>query len=139
MAAHFLDTNVLIYAFTRDARAGRAQELLGQGCILSTQVLNEFVNVARRKLGFDWDEVETALGAIRVLAQDIVPLDIGVHERGLAIARDYRLQLFDGLIVAAALAAGCSTLWSEDMHDGLRVERTLVIANPFREASRGGV
>jgi predicted nucleic acid-binding protein len=36
------------------------------------------------------------------------------------------------MIVAAALLAGVKTLYSEDMHDGLRVEKKLVVCNPFR-------
>ncbi len=36
------------------------------------------------------------------------------------------------MIVAAALAAGCDTLWSEDMQDGFIVEGRLRIANPFK-------
>jgi predicted nucleic acid-binding protein len=39
--------------------------------------------------------------------------------------------VFDGLVVAAALEAGCATLWSEDMQDGLVVDERLTIRNPF--------
>jgi predicted nucleic acid-binding protein len=46
----FLDSNVLVYAFTTDPRAARAQGLLARGCTISVQGLNEFTNVARRKL-----------------------------------------------------------------------------------------
>jgi predicted nucleic acid-binding protein len=36
------------------------------------------------------------------------------------------------MIAAAALAADCDTLWSEDMQDGMVVEGRLKIVNPFR-------
>ena len=98
------------------------------------QALNEFTNVARRKLGFGWDEVEDALRSIRTLCSTVVPLDIGVHEDGLRIARQHRLSLFDALMVAAALGSGCDTLWSEDMHDGLVIDGRLRVRNPFVEA-----
>ena len=127
----FLDTNVLVYAFADDRRSPRAESLLASGCATGVQALNEFTNVARRKLGLDWDEVEDALRSIRALCRTIVPLDVGVHEDGIRIARQHRLSVFDALLVAAALRSGCDTFWSEDMHDGLIVDGRLRVANPF--------
>lgn len=57
----FLDTNIMLYAFTDDAPSAIAEALLGRGTDMSVQVLNEFTNVARRKFGLDWGEVEQAL------------------------------------------------------------------------------
>ena len=45
----FLDSNVLVYAFTTDPRAARAQGLLARGCTISVQGLNEFTNVGVRR------------------------------------------------------------------------------------------
>ncbi|WP_222857244.1 PIN domain-containing protein [Rhizobium herbae] len=70
-----LDTNVLIYAFTDDPRAARAWQLLSEPFILSVQALNEFANVARRKLGMNWTEIQGAIGDISTLATAIMPLD----------------------------------------------------------------
>ena len=128
----FLDTNVLIYAFTNDPRAQEAQELLARGCSAGVQGLNEFANVARRKLGMTWVEVREALAAIRTLCRTILPIDIDTHIDALRIAERYRCSIFDALVVAAALRADCSILWSEDMHDGLVVDGRLRISNPFR-------
>ena len=61
MQGEFLDANVLVYAFTTDPRAAAAQALLGRGCVTGVQALNEFTNVARRKLGMTWAEVGEAL------------------------------------------------------------------------------
>jgi predicted nucleic acid-binding protein len=48
----FFDTNVLIYAFAvGDRRSARAEALLAEGGVIGVQVLNEFTNVVRRKLG----------------------------------------------------------------------------------------
>lgn len=127
----FLDTNVLVYAFSEDPRSFRAEALLASGCITGVQALNEFANVARRKLGFGWDEVDAALQSIRTLCRTIVSLDVGVHEEGLRVAREHRLALFDALLVAAALRSGCDTLWSEGMHHGLVVDGRLRVLNPF--------
>jgi len=132
--AGFLDSNVLIYAFTGDSRAAVAQELLGRGCVLSVQGLNEFTNVARRKLGLTWKEVREALAAIRTLCRTILPVDVETHADALRIAERHGYAIFDALIVASALRAGCTVLWSEDMQDGAIIDRRLRIANPFRAA-----
>jgi len=131
MPGEFLDSNVLVYAFTSDPRAARAQELLGRGCTVGVQGLNEFANVARRKLGMTWGEVRDALAAIRTLSRAILPMNINTHTEALRIAERYRYGIFDALMVASALHADCGVLWSEDMQDGIVIDR-LRIANPFR-------
>ena len=131
MPRAFLDTNIIVYAFTDDPRAVRAQQLLDEGCITGVQVLNEFADVARRKLGMTWEETRDALAAIRMLCPTIAPLALETHENAVALAQRYNFRIFDALIVAAALHAGCETLWSEDMHAGLVVEDRLRLANPF--------
>ena len=131
MPSEFLDSNVLVYAFTTDVRAVRAQELLERGCIISVQGLNEFTNVARRKLGMTWQEVREALAAIRTLCRAILSLDLDARIDALRIAERYGYGIFDALIIAAALRADCGILWSEDMQDGLVVDSRLRIVNPF--------
>lgn len=86
----FLDSNVLVYAFTTDPRAQRAQALLAGGCDISVQGLNEFANVARRKLGMDWAEVREALTTIRTLCRAILPLDLETHRDGLRVAERHQ-------------------------------------------------
>lgn len=130
----FVDSNVLVYAFTADPRAAAAQDLLESGCVTSVQGLNEFANVARRKLRMTWQEVREALGDIRLLCAAIVPIDIDTHADALGIAERYGYSIFDALIVASALRSGCDTLWSEDMQDGIVIDGRLRIVNPFRGA-----
>ncbi|UXN59896.1 PIN domain-containing protein [Phyllobacterium zundukense] len=134
MPAEFLDTNVLIYAFTDDPRRIRSQELLAEGCTIGVQVLNEFTNVARRKLGMDWEEIREALASICTLCPKIVSMDVNVHEEAIAIAERHGFQIFDALMIASAILSGCDVLWSEDMRDGLVIENRLRIVNPFRLA-----
>jgi predicted nucleic acid-binding protein len=130
MPADFLDSNVLVYFAARDpAKADRAESLMRAGGAISVQVLNEVAHVGRRKLKLSWDELDEVMGLIRALL-DVVPLFTETQDRGLAIARRFGVSIYDAMIVAAALEAGCETLWSEDMHDGLVVE-TLAIRNPF--------
>lgn len=130
--SEFLDSNVLLYAFTSDPRGMRAQALLALGCIISVQTLNEFTNVAKRKFGMTWAEIREALAAIRLLCPAIVPIDLDIHSEALRVAERYGYRIFDALIIAAALRAGCALLWSEDMQDGLIIDGRLRIANPFR-------
>jgi predicted nucleic acid-binding protein len=127
----FADSNVLLYLLSGDtAKADRSEALLAQGLTISVQVLNECTNVGRRKFGLSWSEVDEVLRDIRGFAT-VLPLTIETHEAGLQLAQRYQLALFDAMIVASALLAGCQTLYSEDMHHGLRIERSLTIRNPF--------
>ena len=127
----FLDTNILVYAFSTDPRSATAERLLAKGCVVALQGLNEFLNVARRKLGMNWDETRAALDTIRTLCPEVLPMDGATHSEGLALAERHGLAFFDGLMIAAALRGGCRTMWSEDMQDGLVVDARLRIANPF--------
>ncbi len=134
MAIEFLDSNVLVYAFSSDERAATAQMLLQRGCAISVQGLNEFANVARRKLRLSWPEIREALAAIRVMCRTIRPIDADTHDMAIDLAERYGFAMFDALIVAGALQVDARTLWSEDMHDGLVVAGKLRIANPFQTA-----
>lgn len=129
--APFLDSNILLYSYSNDARSSTAKRITSEPYAISIQVLNEFANVSIRKQNLDWDTVENRLIAIVTLAETIVPLSMETHMLGLEVARRYRLQLYDGMIVAAALLADSETLLSEDMHHGLVIEDRLTIRNPF--------
>jgi len=127
----FFDTNVIVYAFSRDDKRGpMAETLLAAGGALSVQVLNEFVAVARRKLDKSWKDVRRALDILRVLCPKPVPLTVETHERAVHIAERYGYSIFDSLIIAAALHTGASTLYTEDMRDGQAIDG-LTIRNPF--------
>lgn len=131
MPGSFLDTNVLLYQLSNDpGKAERAEALVREGGTISVQVLNELANVARRKIGLAWTEVQALTETLRALL-NVVPLDADMHAHGLRLCERNGFSVYDGMIVAAALSAGCDTLWSEDMHAGLKVEGRLTIRNPF--------
>ena len=131
MPGSFLDTNVLLYQLSNDpGKAERAEALVREGGTISVQVLNELANVARRKIGLAWTEVQALTETLRALL-NVVPLDADMHAHGLRLCERNGFSVYDGMIVAAALSAGCDTLWSEDMHAGLKVEGSLTIRNPF--------
>jgi predicted nucleic acid-binding protein len=127
----FFDTTVLIYAISaEDARATIAENLLAAGGHLSVQVLNEFAAVARRKLNMAWPEIAEALDAVRALCEAPLSLSIEIHEAALRIAERYGCNIYDALILAAAIETGCDLLYSEDMQHGERIG-SLAIRNPF--------
>jgi predicted nucleic acid-binding protein len=133
MPGSFFDTNVLLYVVSGDtAKADRAEMRLAEGGTISVQVLNEITNVARRKMGLSWRETHAFLTAVRGLLL-VQPDTLDVHEVGLEISEGYGLSIYDAMIAAAALRAGCDTLWSEDLQDGMVLEGRLRIVDPFRD------
>jgi predicted nucleic acid-binding protein len=131
-AERFFDTNVILYLLSGDdARADRAEKELSAGGVVSVQVLNEFASVASRKLKMSIAEIREVLATIRAVCT-IVPISEETHDVGLQVAERYGLSVYDAMIVAAALLAGCETLVSEDMQDGQVLEGRLQVRNPFR-------
>jgi predicted nucleic acid-binding protein len=99
--------------------------------MIGVQSLDEFATVARRKLKYDWPQIHRGIAALRVLCPTMLPLTEAIHDNGLRIAERYRLSIYDSMIVAAALHAGCDRLWSEYLRHGLVVDGRLEVANPF--------
>ena len=126
----FLDTNVLIYLVSGSAdRARRSAEIVAEGGVISVQVLNEFVRVARRKRSLAWDEIEAWLELFH--AKLIIrPLTLEVQVRATRIAHRHQLDIYDANILAAAERAGCNTLYTEDMQHGATIAG-VEIRNPY--------
>ena len=132
----FIDSNVFVYfADGRDpakqsiARAVLADAIGNPQCVISSQVLNEFANVAMKKLSMTEDEVRQyvdSFQSIRVVFQQS-----GWTVRALEIKKQYGLQFYDSLMLAAAEDAGCSEFLSEDLNDG-QMYCGLKVVNPFR-------
>ena len=135
MPGSFFDTNVLVYVASDDrVKADRAEAMISSGGAISVQVLNELANVARRKMRLSWQETHAFLSLLRGLLT-VHPLTVETHETGLALAERYGLSTYDAMIAAAALHAGCDTLWSEDMQHGMALDGQLRISDPFRSPS----
>ena len=130
MSAEFADTNVVLYLLDDGPKAERAEEILGQGPRISVQVLNEAMVNCRRKAGLSWEDTGAFLESIKSLCP-VEDLTVQTHQVGRALAEKYQLSVYDAMIVSAALIAGCTTLWTEDMHDGLLIEDRLRVVNPF--------
>ena len=134
----FLDSNVWLYTLItgQDPRKhALAMELVRNSNIrISTQVVGEVCNALIRKTKTPESKIKTLIGDFyeRYQSIEIHRPEQLVHASDLR--EQYRFSHWDSLIVVAALESGCTTLYSEDMHDGLVVEGTLTIKNPFRGA-----
>ncbi len=131
-AERFFDTNALLYLLSADeAKADRAEAELSGGGVVSVQVLNEFASVTSRKLGMSVAEARESLAVIRAVCT-VVPVTEATHDKGLEIVERYGLAVYDAVIVASALLAGCGVLLSEDMQDGQVLDGRLTVRNPFQ-------
>jgi predicted nucleic acid-binding protein len=134
----FLDTNILVYALgPHDVEKSTIANLLllegiatRQGTI-SYQVVQEFLNLALGKFNMPIT-ADTAAGYVHdvVGGLQVIAWSLDLMESGLTIAARYRFSWYDSLIVAAALASGCETLYTEDLQHGQRIEG-LTVVNPF--------
>jgi predicted nucleic acid-binding protein len=130
----FLDSNVLLYAVRIESqKASRAMELITSGnAVISTQVLNEFFNVASKKYKMLPKEIIDVLQPIKHVCT-VVPLTIETHERAAALFGETNFGIHDCNIIASAELSGCDVLCTEDMSHGQRVGR-VEIRNPFMAA-----
>ena len=130
-AKRFFDTNLLLYLFSASpGKADAVEELLAQGGFASVQVLNEFAAVARRKMKMSFADISESLDALTSILQ-VVPLTLDTHRQGLAIAERYGFSVYDSMIVAAALEAGCDQLFTEDLQHSQKIANSLRVVNPF--------
>ena len=132
MASAFFDTSVLFYLLSSDAaKADRVEELLASGGVISVQVLNEFSAVCRRKLRMTQSETLEVLEPVRSACR-VMPLTEETFEKGMQVSGDYGFSIYDSMIVAAALLAECSILYSEDLQHGQVLDKRLTVSNPFK-------
>ena len=138
-AESFIDTNVFVYQLERlDVRkADIADDLIEHGidtqtACISFQVIQECLNTALRKAEIPLTEDEMG----RYMTDVLAPLyrvqpDVRLYQKALEIRARYRFSFYDALIIAAAVEAGCKTLYSEDLTHAQQVEGVTVV-NPFR-------
>jgi predicted nucleic acid-binding protein len=131
-----LDTNILVYAV--DGREGRKRDFathlieasVGLDCPLALQVVGEFYAAATTKLKLD--ARDAAARAAQLIA-GFEPFGYSFHAVRAALeeAPKGRFSYWDGVLLASAAEAGCTTIFSEDMADGARFG-SIAVANPFQ-------
>ena len=131
----FLDTNLLVYADAGDApdKQHIAIELIKQHRaeatgVVSAQVLQEYVNVALRKLALPHALVRDRLELYARF--EVVPTSPESIARALDLHAARSFAFYDALIFQAAIQSGCTQLLSEDLQHGL-VLGGLKVINPF--------
>lgn len=130
-----VDTNVLVYAEgVNDAgRAQTAQALLRRlptdDAVVPAQVLAELFHVLTRKARYP---AERATGIVQAwqATPNVVATSREIVVAAVVLATDYRLEIFDAIILAASASAKADMLLSEDMQDGF-AWRGVTVVNPF--------
>lgn len=128
-----LDTNVLVYLHdaSNPVKRATAKNLLADNPNISSQVVSEYLNTMRRLLELPKDEL-LAQAAGLFSGCTILPSLPDTLLLASALVKKYQFQMFDAVIVAAAIEGSCDILYSEDMHHGLVVDKRLTITNPFK-------
>jgi predicted nucleic acid-binding protein len=129
----FLDTNILVYAINSETELKKmaiAKEILLKNAFISPQVIFEWINVSRKKFKTPQYKFLDILASLLEICE-VLDENKFVIEIALSLLEKYNLQPFDAKIIATALHHNCTILYSEDMQNGLIVENSLKIINPF--------
>ena len=133
----FFDTNILVYAIDarflekqKSAIALYAQAVKDRSFVISTQVLVEFFNATTKGKQPLLQRHEAHSQVTALARQRVIPTTANMVLSAMGYAERYQMQWFDALMVGAALAAGATTMYSEDMQHGQRYG-SLAVVNPF--------
>ena len=131
----FIDTNVLIYAEASDVpvKQRAALSILKKlyedaNGVLSTQVLQEYCNVALKKLRLPFQHVRDQLDWYKQF--EVVQVTPIIIRAGLDLHQTHSIAFYDAIILASAQASGCVVLLSEDMNAGEVIAGARIV-NPF--------
>jgi predicted nucleic acid-binding protein len=136
----FIDSNIWLYRFIvncSDPSAIPKQQIATnitnqEKLLISTQVVNEVCSNLIRKARFDNSQIQNLL---EELAEgcEILPVSLETLQYAVKLRDRYLLSFWDSLIVASAVLGDASILYSEDMQDGLIINNSLQVINPFRD------
>ena len=132
----FVDTNVLVYLVSGELKKKRQAEdriaaaPAGEKLVVSTQILGEFVNVCLKRKLLAHDGLVAVLSGF-VAAFEVIQIRHETLNHGLLLRRRYGYAWWDSLVLASALEAKCSVLYTEDLQHGQVIESSLRIVNPF--------
>ena len=135
----FFDTNIFLYVYSsadshKQARAlALYREHAQEGrMLLSTQVVQEFIVAALRKLQLPPQQVREV--ALTMLDSPLVVIEAPHIRAALDKAYRYKISFWDALILAAAEAGNAEVLYTEDLNDGQQYG-AVIVRNPFRAAN----
>lgn len=133
----FVDTNVLLYAISRDpaesAKAERANELLtGRDLALSVQVLQEFYVQATRPTRSGRLTHAQAADLVTAFTRfTVVDTTVPLVHAAMETRDRFGLSYWDAAIIAASRSLSCDLLLSEDLTHGQDYDGVTVL-DPFR-------
>ena len=135
----FIDTNVWVYLFLQDdnEKYKAVEKFLSDNNDTATffityQIINEVSNTMLR-YKYAENEIREYVGrlyqtcTIQNFNKEIILTASSIRER-------YSISFWDSILVGSALFAECNTLISEDMQNGLIVDKRLLIKDIFTPA-----
>ena len=127
-----IDTNILLYSISKNENRKLliAANLIDECPIIFPQNLSEFINVLLNKWKYPKEKLGLIVSEVLKSCQ-LVNSELCSYQKAFKLIERYNFQVFDAIIVASALDAGCRIVFSEDMQDNLLVEKQLSIINPF--------
>jgi predicted nucleic acid-binding protein len=137
-AKFFLDTNIFVYSFDgrHPAKQKKAQDLIDQALadhsgLISSQVVQEFLNVALRMFEkpLSVHEGRSYLDLVLNPLCEVFPT-VKLYHQALELQGETGFSFYDSLIIASAFAGGCKVLYTEDLQHNQRVAG-VTIQNPF--------
>ena len=133
----FFDSNILIYLYSTDqpVKKNLAENLviIHQGkIVISTQVINEFINVMSKKKKVEHQIITSAIIEL-ISAFAITYITTDTIQSALSITDKFKYSYFDSLIIASALETDCKILFTEDMHNKHIINRSLTVKNPSQQ------
>lgn len=144
MSGDFIDSNVFVYLFdeTDERKRDTAERIVEVGlransASISFQVVQETLNVITGpKLASPMgvEDARSFMEEVLVPLWRISPTST-LYRRALDVRSRLRYGFYDSLIIAAALEAGCTRLYTEDLQDGQQIEG-LTIENPFGDRAQ---
>jgi len=129
-----VDTNILIFLHdeVNTSKKEKAENLLSDNPVVSSQVISEYLNTMKRLFSPSKSKLDIILECAEIIKDcNVVPVLPSTLFLASTLIKRYDFQMFDSIVVAASIQAGCSILYSEDMHNNLVVNNTLTIINPF--------
>ncbi|MDJ0676720.1 MAG: PIN domain-containing protein [Calothrix sp. MO_167.B42] len=129
-------SNTWLYGFSTDKKEETKRLLAKQlikvkYIIISTQVINEVCRNLLKKHRIDEQSVLNLISSFYRKYQ-VISFNLNILATGSNLRTQYNISFWDSLIISCALSAGVNILYSEDMQDGLIVDKKLTIINPFK-------
>lgn len=132
----FIDTNIWLYAFieTDDVEKTKiAKSVITENDVFVTvQIINETCVNLLKKAQFIEEDIQSLISSF-YQKYTVLEINEGTLFHASKLRSHYKLSFWDSIVVASASGSDSSYLYSEDMQNGLTIEKRLKIINPFKK------